>query len=257
MPRGVPFLFNGLRELHNGSIAASSDRGLVLLDDEPKIYSSESKIKNLRPLLREVSWVTLPEELTLEADFLSISDVLHDREGNLWVGITLPNEEGRLITFPESELNKSKLSQYQVFTSNDKISFGESQKMLQAEDGAIWVVNSSYKTGIGIFKNGEWDYLKLSDTFGGDEYMTNILQSDDGTIWIGSLGRLYRNRRGTWSLYSAPRFPVPSNRVLLQKSAGNYLWVTGYKSKVFFLDFSDDSWRLLPKSEFSVSDIFR
>ena len=254
IPEKIPFYFNKLTELSSGQIAAPSNRGLVLLGDHIRIYTSENRIDDYRRRVPEVEWISLPNELTPDQDFRDLTDILQDRSGRIWLAVNMPNEKGRLLSFEADELKNDYISQYDVHMSNDHIQLGDAQKLLEDKDGAIWVINAVYKTGISILRDGEWEYLKLSDQFSGDEYMTDIVQSDDGTIWIGSLGKLYAFKNNKWSLYTAPDYPIPANRVLLQKSRGNYIWVAGYKSKVFFLDFSFDTWISYADLNFQFQD---
>lgn len=242
VPENFNFKFHKLTELSDGLIAAPSNRGLILLSDRVRVYTSGNRLPEYHRRIPEVDWIALPNELEPDQDFREITDVLMDRNDRIWMAVSMPNEKGRLFSFELAELSHAFISQYDIYTSNEKIQLGDGQKLLEAADGAIWVINSVYKTGISVLKNGEWEYLKLSDQFTGDEYMAGIVQSEDGTIWIGSLGKLYAFKEEKWAMYSAPEYPIPANQLLLQKSKGNYLWVAGYKSKVFFLDFSADTW---------------
>lgn len=241
-PENLPFGFNNLTELNDGIIAAPSNRGLVLLDEKTKIFTSEQRIEALQEDIKQVEWVALPNELIPDDDFLDISDVILNHDNQVWLAVTMNNEKGRLLSFDISELSKPYITKYKIFSSNDQIQLGESQRLLEAQNGDIWVINTTYKTGISVFKDGRWATINLSDEFSGDEYMTDIAESDDGTIWIGSLGRLYAYKNKKWAMYTAPNYPIPANRLILQKSRGNYIWVAGYKSKVFYLDFSFDTW---------------
>ncbi|MCB0629651.1 MAG: response regulator [Saprospiraceae bacterium] len=256
IPQNTPFYFKQLVELSNGLIAAPSNRGLLLLGETAKIYTSEARIAAYHSRFPDsVEWVPLPNELTPEEDFIDISDILLDRQGLVWVAITLPKEEGRLLSFNASELAKNYIDEYTIYSSNAEIQLGESQHFLEATDGTLWIVNSTYRIGISQLKDGKWSYLKLSDQFTGDEYMTDIVESDDGTIWIGSLGKMYAYKDKQWALYTAPNFPIPANRLILQKSKGDFLWVAGYKSKVFFLDFSFDTWISYDHLNFQFQDL--
>lgn len=255
IPDNVSFQFNKLTELGNGQIAAPSNRGLVLLDGKRvRIYTSETRIEDMSLRVPGVEWISLPNELIPDQDFLNVTDVIQDHHRQVWVAITMPNDKGRLLSFDAADLEQPYITNYKVYASNDKIQLGDAQRLLEAQDGAIWVINAVHKTGISILKDGEWEYLTLSDQFSGDEYMTDIVQSDDGTIWIGALGKLYAYKDQHWTLYTAPNYPIPANRLLLQKSQGNYLWVAGYKSKVFFLDFSLDTWTSYANLNFQVQE---
>lgn len=256
IPHDLPFYFKQLVELKDGTIAAPSNRGLILIGATTRIFTSEARLSDYRSRFsKEVEWVPLPNELIPDEDFTEVSDVIQDRQGQIWLAITMPKEEGRLLTFPAAELARNYIDQYTVYTSNGEIQLGESQRFLEAQDGTLWVINSTYRIGISKFKDGNWSYLKLSDQFTGDEYMADIVESDDGTIWIGSLGKMYAYKEKEWTMYTAPDFPIPANRLILQKSKGDYLWVAGYKSKVFFLDFSFDTWMSYANLNFQFQDL--
>lgn len=241
-PPDVNFNFNSLNEIDQGVIAGSSNRGLVIIKNGITIYTSEERIELLSSSLPEVDFIALPSDLSEEEDFVDISDFLADHNGMLWIAFTHSNERGKLLRVKTSDFLNGNLESFHIYKSNNQISLGETQKLLEARDGAIWVVSTTYKIGISKYHNGKWSYIKMNDKFGGDEYMTDIVESDDGTIWIGSLGKLYTYKDNNWAMYSAPDFPIPANQLKLQKSIGNYIWLAGNKSKVYYLDFSTDKW---------------
>jgi len=136
----------------------------------------------------------------------------------------------------------SKFTDYKIYQTNESVAFGESQKMIKTNEGDIWVVNTTFKTGIGIFDGRNWRTVKLSNIFGGDEHATDIIQSNDGTIWIGGLGNLYAFKDKEWKLYTSPQFNIPANKLQLYKSKTDKLWIAGLKSKVYLVDYSNTRW---------------
>lgn len=118
-------------------------------------------------------------------------------------------------------------------------------------DGRIWVINTTSDKGIMVFDGDKWETVRVSKIFGGDEYMTDIVKSSDGTIWISSIARIFSFTPGEeWEMYKAPNYPVPANRVILQISQNDQLWVAGYKSKVLRVDCSSDKWMTLKNLSF-------
>ncbi|MBR9919393.1 MAG: response regulator [Bacteroidetes bacterium] len=237
------FYFHQIREIADGSIMVCSNQGMIHFKDDGNtdFYTSTAKAKGLEAI-KNVNFIRFPEDLTDGNDFSEISDVLEDLNGNIWLGLTMPGEHGKILKFRFPAPAAPFITDYEILDGDENQILGESQKFIQAQDGSIWVVNTTYKSGISIYDNGSWSYLELGNIFGGDEYMTDIIQTKDGTIWIGSLGKLYAYRNKSWELYSSPQYSIPANRLMLQKSKDNQLWVAGYKSKVFLLNFSTDNW---------------
>ncbi len=252
LPTGLQWTFNQIKELADGSIMACSNAGVLHLTRRktPDFYTTRENTANLKLQLPDMHFVTLPKAVDDGRGFLEISDILEDRAGVMWFAVTLPGEVGRLLKFRLPAGPKAQISDYELIVSDATLKIGENQKLIQAENGKIWVINSTYKTGIAVFDGAQRQYIRLSDLFGGDEFATEIVESSDGAIWIGSLGKLYRFKNGAWSLFSAPNYAIPANSLMLQKSAGNKLWVAGYKTNVFQLDFSTDRWATYPDLNF-------
>lgn len=252
LPGGLQWTFTQIKELADGSIMACSNTGVLHLSNSntPDFYTTRENATTLKPQLSGVQWVILPKALDDGQGFLEISDVLEDRAGVLWFAVTLPGEVGRLLKFRLPATKKTQISDYELIVSDATLKIGENQKLIQASDGKIWAINSTYKTGIAVFDGTHRQYIRLSDLFGGDEFATEIVESSDGAIWIGSLGKLYRFKNGNWELFSAPNYLIPANSLMLQKSAGNKLWVAGYKTNVYQLDFSTDRWATYPDLNF-------
>ncbi|MCB0586813.1 MAG: response regulator, partial [Phaeodactylibacter sp.] len=244
VPENLAVEFTEIVELSDGSLMFSSNQGVIHLSKgkAPVFYTSPAKVGNLKQYFEGVNWVRLPEKVVEGGDFLEISDVLEDDSGKIWFAITMPGESGRLLKFNLSEGGAPFVTNYELIVSGNGFHLGEGQKLIQAMDKKVWVINGTYKIGITIFDGNQAEYIRLGDIFGGDEFTTDIVQSSDGAIWIGSLGKLHAFRNGQWEIYTAPQYAIPANRIILQKSRDNKLWVAGYKSKVFLLDFSSDRW---------------
>ncbi|MCB0655377.1 MAG: response regulator [Saprospiraceae bacterium] len=250
-PEGVTFQWFKIRELKDGSVVACSNQGALILRpyEKPALITSTIKVTQLEDQLEGVTLIRLPEQVVVNGDILEISDILEDRQGVVWLAITLPNEEGMILQF-HLPVNTPFITNYHILRSNATIQLGETQRMIEASNGAIWIINSTYKTGITIYDGKNWFYFKLSDQFGGDEYIADMVETADGTIWIGSLGKLFAYRKGKWSLYASPDFAIPANRLLLEPGSGDKLWLGGYKSKILLLDYSQTHWFTLKDLNF-------
>ncbi|WP_116127037.1 response regulator [Lewinella sp. IMCC34183] len=256
-PENWPFNFAALKQLSDGSLMACSHRGFVLLRaGRTVIYSSAARREVMQESMPDITWIDIPANaLTEEGDFHSTSDVLEDADGMIWLALTTEMESGRLLRFPRAYLGRPDFGTYEVVRSNDRISLGADQRLLEAADGRIWVINSSSDRGIMVFDGADWETIHVNQQFGGDEYMTDIVQSDNGIIWISTIAKLFSySPDGSWAMYKSPQYPIPANRVLLQKSQSDQLWLAGYKSKLLLLDFSLSRWLTYDGLSYQLSD---
>ena len=252
-PENFPFTFLNIRQLSDGSIIACADRGIIHFDRQarPGFYSSPAKIQVLQAHFPQIEWIALPEAALNEAgDLLNTSDALETGDGFIWFALTTQMESGKLLRFPMSDLKHRRVTTYKVFEGTAQFPLGEGQKLLLAADKKLWVVNSSSNKGVHVFDGQTWEHLQPGRQFGRDEYMTDIVQSANGAIWIASMASIFTYASGKWQMYKAPEFPIPANRVMLQNSRDDKLWVAGYKSKVLLIDFSPEQWATYARLNF-------
>lgn len=245
VPNDRNFIFHNIEQLKDNSILACADWGFIqfLTNGEIRFFTSSIKKDQLEDDFAQIKWITLPQNSLSElGDLHNASDVLETEGDEVWFALTPQIEVGKLIRFNWNDIADGQLDNFEVFESHKGFDLGEDQKLLHAKDGRIWVINSSSNKGIHIFDNERWESIHINHQFGGDEYMADIVQSENGTIWLSSMAKLYAYNNGEWGLYKAPSYPVPANRIILQKSKSDQLWVTGYKSKVLLLDLSPDQW---------------
>ncbi|MEZ5044800.1 MAG: response regulator [Saprospiraceae bacterium] len=236
--------FLQIRELSNGNLMLCMDRGAIEIQHNRaiRIYTIEANEKKLANHLPNTFLVRLPEAIMKGTKFMDISDVLEVKQGLVWMSVTV-EEQSLILQFKPEKINSNQLEDYTLISAGKQHLFGETQKMLKSQDSTIWIINSSNNIGIHTYDGKHWDYLELSNLFGGDEYMTDIVQSSDGTIWAGALGKLFTYKAGNWQLYKAPTINIPANRLMFIPSRNNNIWIGGYKSKVYRLDYSSSRWK--------------
>lgn len=245
VPDNRAFIFHNIEQLQDESIIACADWGFVhfLKNGDLHFFTSSPKINQLKGDFPKAKWIALPEAfLTDLGDLHYASDVLEAKDGKVWFALTTQMEEGKLLRFQWADVADGKIDDFEVITSREGLDLGEDQKLLQAKDGRVWVINSTSNKGIHIFDGEKWESIFMNQIFGGDEYLADIVQSENGTIWLSSMAKIMAFKNGKWEQYRAPLYPVPANRVILQNSGSDQLWVSGYKSKVLLLDFSTDQW---------------
>lgn len=240
---GMQVTFRQIRELSNGSLMLCTNLGIfeIRSDGSLRIITSNINRQNIMANFEAVDWMALPESVIGDDNFLDVSDVI-EIDKKIWISITFGNHS-RVVALSLEDLRQNNIRDFKLIKPSATFpDFGETQKFLKAKDGSIWIINTSTNIGIHRFTQGKWDYIELSNQFGGDEYTTDIIESRDGTIWIGMLGKLFTWKDNKWELYKSPEFKIPASRLLLTESSQDHIWIGGFKSKIFRLDFSGNRW---------------
>ncbi len=242
LPDEESFDFTQIKQLKDGTLIASSNHGVLhFRTDGTDFYTSPVKKKILEQYISDVNWILLPDESLLDGDFMTITDVLLIDQ-KFWFAITPKTEHGKVLIFDPTEHSQQYIAEYHILHNTDQYPLGESQKILLSQKNEVWLINSTTNKGLSVLtKEGQIKkQIKLSKIFGGDEYMSSIKQTQDGTIWISGMARVYTLKDQEWNIYKAPSYPVPANHIILQLSKNNKLWIAGYKSKMLLLDLSNE-----------------
>ncbi|MEZ4772352.1 MAG: helix-turn-helix domain-containing protein [Bacteroidia bacterium] len=234
-------------------IMAATNAGVIQLsaEDSPEMvfYSASSVRKRLEQQLTYTHWVDLPESLLQGRDSLLISHVLEAADGTLWFAANWEGNEGKILRFRPSATPQPLIEEYQIFHSTPDFPVGPEQKIIQSRDGKIWIINGSFNLGISVFDGKTWKHIRLSDEVGGDEFTTDIAETEDGTIWFGAIGKVYAFKNNHWYTFKAPQYHVPANRIKFFSGKRNF-WVFGIKSRVNRIDYSADRWATFPRLNF-------
>ena len=236
------FLVYRMLELSDGTIMIATESGVLQLQGEHvvRVFTTAEMIGEIGDLGGGASIVTLPQDFITGTDF-HFSDIIEDSRDNIWFALSLANR-GKLLQFKQRELTDDQIGRYTIHADHASMSFGEDPRLTETFQGEIWVVNRSNKIGVGVFNGKKWKQIRLNDLFGTDEYCTEISQTGDGTIWIASLGKLYKFKDEAWNIYSSSDYHIPTNKLILAESRDQGLWICGLKSQVYLFDYSPQRW---------------
>ena len=241
-----------MKEIEGEGLFCLSENGFirVLSPDKLQVFTSKELIRRFSLKESNVKWISLPDYLFEPADH-SFTDIIKDKNGNFWLCVNM-DEDGRVMIFNQLLENDSFTSNYKMLTSDDIHQYGTNQRILEASNGDIWVINGNFRIGIHIFKtNGDKNYIQLNRLFGGDEFHWSIMENETGEIFISGLGQFFVYDKGKWTHYSADDVPIPpSCRVIIYKTSNNHLWIGGYQNKIYKLDYSFNNWITYNKLNF-------
>jgi len=173
-----------------------------------------------------------------------VYDVYEDRDGAIWFG-SVGGEVVRYTPLTQDSGLGTQDSQWRLYTEKDGLDIGFGPRIVQTRDGIIWTVSGNAYHGVNRFDGRRWTHFRLSD-LGGNDINTSILETADGTLWVGGhLGCLHAYRDGRWMVYRpTPDVPIPQVRIIgLVEASDGALWMGGLGQEALRLDFGTARWR--------------
>jgi len=214
-----------------------------LKNNQCVFYTSQALSNQLADSMPSVRFIPMNAKYLIQESFW-IDEIFIDKNNLLWLAIGYENGlSGKLIN---ATYNSSKPVPMQFklrLAEPEAKQFYNGIKITQTSDERIWVITQQHDHGLRYFEKDKETYLRLSDYFGGDNIFCSIIQTEDGTIWVGGLGRLMAYRNNQWFQYRSPGVPVPpSNRILLLEASDGSIWISGKRNEVFQLDYTKATW---------------
>ena len=175
----------------------------------------------------------------------SANDVCLSRDGTVWVAVS----SGEIVHFaPATNI-------WRKYGKQDGLSIGELVNLLESTEGTIWAVSDDRERGINRFDGSRWSTLWLSAE-GGIDLNPSILETQDGTIWVGGHeGILHAYREEKWEVYRSPEVPLPTTRIVgLLESSDGALWMAGRGREPIRFDASTQRWMTCNNLNFACED---
>jgi signal transduction histidine kinase/DNA-binding response OmpR family regulator/ligand-binding sensor domain-containing protein len=223
-------LFAGIQ---NGIVLFTEEKTLVFT-----ILGRENFFRQAHP---GATIIILPDEVLLQRNFGRVDDIFIDPDLKVWMFMSR-NNEGKLLKFHLSDTLNRVLNKFSVTDRLDGIPLSNRSRMVSTQNRSSFIINGFYKSGILKKTEDKWEQIKLSEHFGGDELHTDIMETHDGSLWIGGLGKLYVLKNNHWNVYSAPALPVPSSRIIFHQNKNGQIWIAGLQGDVFYIDYSNQQW---------------
>ena len=165
---------------------------------------------------------------TFDGSRLSVTSLMFDRDGNLWVGT---DAKGLFRIYGNT---------VEHYGHTEGLSGDSVWALFEDREGIVWAGSTS---GIDSFRDPRVTTFSALQGLGKD-LAAGILAGRDGTIWVANAGSLDRINNGTVSsIRRSDGLPGDQVASLLEDHAGN-MWV-GVDDRLYL--FKDGRFRLLPE----------
>jgi signal transduction histidine kinase/DNA-binding response OmpR family regulator/ligand-binding sensor domain-containing protein len=247
-----------VRVLPSGGIIASVGMNmygglLVIRNNRTAFFSSKRAIERLKGKYPGMDLKTIPENITFSEKF-NVEELFIDRQEQIWAATKNQTSIGHILKLKLHSKEFDSIIVSKIFTDKDGLKQGKQTQFGQLRNGNIWTINGAYNIGISNYNGNQWNYFRLSDKLGEDDLHTAILETHDGTLWIGGFGVLYALKGGNWTIYRKPSAAVPNTRTLLFEDSKGYLWVIGKQNEVFQIDYASQTWSTYKHLNFQCQD---
>ena len=157
-----------------------------------------------------VRFTVFDQRTTPEIKGNTISVLLTDREGSLWIGTS----GGGLVRYRNR--------QFTHYGMQDGLSNDSVLSLFEDRAGSLWIGTDG--GGLDRFSNGKFAVFTSKDGLA-DNAVFSICEDFDGALWLGTHGGLSRLTRGKFTTYTAAQ-GLPNNyiKATYPDQAGN-LWI--------------------------------
>jgi signal transduction histidine kinase/DNA-binding response OmpR family regulator/ligand-binding sensor domain-containing protein len=232
-----------IRQLADGSLAIGIQNGMLHINNgKQTIYTVHARMTHFRLSHPEAKIIVLPDEVLFQRSFGRVDEIFIGADGRVWM-LMSRNNDGKLLQFNYHDTIQGVLQKYRLSDKLGENPISNKSLYKKTRDGTEWLINGFYKSGILTRHETQWELLKLSDFFGGDELHTSILELSDGSLLLGGLGKLYVFKDNQWRVFTASSLPIPSSRIILHESRDANVWVAGIQGDVFKLSYGDQQWK--------------
>jgi signal transduction histidine kinase/ligand-binding sensor domain-containing protein len=172
-------------------------------------------------------------------------DLCLTRKGTLWASLSARG----MIHFDPSDHS------WDIHDEIKEIQAGDRLRIIELANGEIWAVSDDRTRGIGRYVDNTWRVVWLSDR-GGIDLNASIVQTRDGTVWIGGYeGILHAYRNEKWEVYRTPDIPIPTTRIIDMVAASDgALWILGNGRVPIRLDYATDRWTTYQGLNYQTED---
>jgi signal transduction histidine kinase/ligand-binding sensor domain-containing protein len=222
-------------ESADGSIWASLGQMILRLRaNDYTLYAHPANSNQVEYLLPLARFCPLPENVS---QGMFGAYIVEDRSGRMW----LASRPGPVACWNPQVGTAEDPKAWRSFDDAHGLHAEWEPVMLPTRDGRVLVGYADGATGLSAYDPGagQWS-VALSKIY----YVSSILETRDGTLWVGSHDQLQaqRSRSGSWRVYESDELGISPNAMRLLEAADGRLWFGLQDGKVFRVDYSDRQW---------------
>lgn len=127
------------------------------------------------------------------------------------------------------------------FTRSPGLSFGAVSGICQ-HAGSVYVTSSDPNILLSCYliSSDKWEDIDMK-SIGGDNVQSSILETPDGTVWIGGHSKLYSLTSSGWKVYQYPEIALPLSYIEIAQDQNENLYVFGNDGSLMKISLSNQN----------------
>jgi len=224
-----------IQETTDRSIWIGTNYGaLRIRNGEMSLYREEQVYPNLQNKSSEY----IEKEIRSLQPF-DVFSIMEEDDRTIWIGL----RDGHLYRCTFYSTNMVSSPRWKDIGKRQDYVKAKHPQITKTRSGAIIVISGENSKGVNIYQNSTWKQIELNIIFNGvGDIHADILESEDGTLWISGVGRLFQLRNKKWQIYEVPKLSLPSSRLKLFEASDKSIWIIGLCNEAWRIDFSTRRW---------------
>ena len=206
---------------------------LRIRNDQMTLYREKNLFINLQN--KDTDYIN--NEIRVLPDF-DVYSIFIDEPDKIWFGL----RDGRIYRCHFYNYNMTSSPVWQRIDTERGYIKAKFPLINRNKEGKIFIVSGEIDKGVNIYNGQGWVQLEFNRKFGVDDIHADILESKDGTLWIGSVACIFALKSNKWYMYESLGLPLPSNRWNLYETRDGSLWIIGLGNEVWRVDLSTQKW---------------
>ena len=181
-------------------------------------------------------------EISGSRHYFSVYSVFEDQNGAIWFGLLGWPDSGYIGCLMAGSSGHPNTGVWTLYTRGDGLETGWAPQVHQTTDGTIWTISAHSDRGLNRYDGQKWHTARLNDVGGSDDGRA-IVQTNDGTLWVGGRDALHALRDSEWVVYREPETPLsPRGTLGLVEAADGALWIGYYGQEAARLELDTSTW---------------
>ena len=213
----------------------SSFRAISVKTEQLTVYTTRAQKSTAKTAIPEAKIVLIPRKVLSIVRFVPFA-ISQDKDENMLFAV----KDG-LIRYSKAQPERK--SVWEIFPVKQNKWNRLDLRIYQAKDGAIWIINSILRDKVRRLDPAtkQWQVIDL-EKHGGTSHNSSILETQDGTLWIGGQSRLHAWRDGQWIVYESSELNLSEGFIHLAESRDGDLWIGVRYGELFRVDYSNRRW---------------
>jgi signal transduction histidine kinase/ligand-binding sensor domain-containing protein/CheY-like chemotaxis protein len=161
--------------------------------------------------------------------------IAQGQNNTLWLGLL----NGNVLQIQYDAHAIDQIHTWKNVSIEQNKNFGEMPSLFEDSRGTLWIASDARNQKIHNYRDGVIQEFSVP----GSSYLnTAIIQTVDGSIWIGGYSSLARHSAQGWKTFRNKEYSLFNNRLIPYTTSDGALWIVGRGQGLIRIDITTNKW---------------